>query len=484
MPGQRWIPTVERATLGVLFLWLIWIPLPFASIVPKSRLPLIVTPLVVCAIAAYTRFIATRDRTTSAQPTRPWVIWSNGALLLIAFCLLQLVPLPLEVVDLASPESGYLWRMSSRIITLSGGTARALRPITIDPQATAFEVFRLASLFSAFTTSALLVRSPQRRVALASVLCATGVFEALYGLRQAALQRYDIWGWTNRLIFGRVTGTFVNPNHYAHYLAIILPMTLFIVASKWHVSGSDEVPLSRRVMNLLEHGVIATGYALIAMICCVAGILLAQSRGALLSLGTGLLFVAALLPGKRVMRVSLALAAGLTLVVTLVVYLGKERTVQRFIPNELEKETLVGRRTGISAAVDVWKRFAVFGSGAGTFESVVSMEQKGDLEKIYNHAHNDYAELAATTGLVGFLIALVSFAGGYVQLIRLTFGEEAQSYSWRRRAYQAAALASIAIAAVHSLFDFNFFIPANPATLAAIAGAAVATVDYDKRTRL
>jgi hypothetical protein len=32
----------------------------------------------------------------------------------------------------------------------------------------------------------------------------------------------------------------------------------------------------------------------------------------------------------------------------------------------------------------------------------------------------------------------------------------------------------VTIAAVHALVDFNFFIPANAATIAAIAGAAVA----------
>jgi hypothetical protein len=46
--------------------------------------------------------------------------------------------------------------------------------------------------------------------------------------------------------------------------------------------------------------------------------------------------------------------------------------------------------------------------------------------------------------------------------------------SWRRRAFKAAALTSVAIAMIHALVDFNFFIPANPITLAAIAGAAVA----------
>ncbi|HEV7588258.1 MAG TPA: hypothetical protein VGO40_09085, partial [Longimicrobium sp.] len=55
--------------------------------------------------------------------------------------------------------------------------------------------------------------------------------------------------------------------------------------------------------------------------------------------------------------------------------------------------------------------------------------------------------------------------------------------SWRRRAFQLAALASLTIAMVHALFDFNFYIPANPATLAVILGAAVASVDRDRRVR-
>ena len=58
-------------------------------------------------------------------------------------------------------------------------------------------------------------------------------------------------------------------------------------------------------------------------------------------------------------------------------------------------------------------------------------------------------------------------------LARSAFGARAAD-TWRRRAFAAAALTSIAIALAHALVDFNFYIPANPATLAAIAGAAAA----------
>jgi hypothetical protein len=81
--------------------------------------------------------------------------------------------------------------------------------------------------------------------------------------------------------------------------------------------------------------------------------------------------------------------------------------------------------------------------------------------------------------LVIFVVALV---GGYAALLRMTFGAT-NELTWRRRAFQVAALASLTIAMVHALIDFNFFIPSNPATLSAILGAAVASVDHDRRTR-
>ncbi|HEV7763702.1 MAG TPA: O-antigen ligase family protein [Thermoanaerobaculia bacterium] len=483
MPATRPITAVERICLAILFAWLAWLPLPFGSNVPAARLPLIAVPFLVCAIAAVARLYATRDRTNTAKPTRIWVIWASGGTLLLLLCGLQLLPLSPGLLRALSPESEAIWSAASRIANHAGVAVSASRPISVDPFATTLEFFRMAALLATFTAAALLVRTHARRIALVNVLCVAAIFEAMYGLREAALQRYEIWGWTNRLIFNRVTGTFVNPNHFAHYVAIILPLALFLGAFAWHISGDKDTPLSRRLAQLLERRVVRTGFALISAVACVMGVLLAQSRGALLALSAGLLFIAALLPGKRLSRILLAATGGIVLIATLILFLGSERTVGRFMPSSLERQTLVGRRIGISAAFSLWQRFAVFGSGMGTFERVVSMEQKQDLEKLYHHAHNDYAEIAATGGTLGFMIAIVALLGGYVSLVRMTFGEASNDLNWRRRAFQTAALASLTIAMIHALFDFNFFIPSNPATLAAILGAAVASVDHDKRAR-
>ena len=105
------------------------------------------------------------------------------------------------------------------------------------------------------------------------------------------------------------------------------------------------------------------------------------------------------------------------------------------------------------------------------------------LPRMARIAAASVALIAATAGAIGFLAAVAALFGGYVSLARMTFGEAASELSWPRRAYQAAALTSLTVAMVHALVDFNFFIPSNAATLAAILGAAVSVVDRDRRTR-
>lgn len=478
---RRAVP--EWVCLGAFFVWLASLPLPFGSVIEKARISLVIVPLVLGAIAALLRLDATRDRTQSAQPTRAWVIWGLGALFFIAACLLQLVPLPASVLRALSPESHAIWSRATHVASLAGVETSAFHPTTIDPRATLWEIVRITALLATFSISALLIRSHVRRMTLAFVICATALFEVFYGVREMALGRYEIWGWVNKLIFNRVTGTFVNPNHYGHYLAIALPMAVFLGAVAWRESGAARAPVAQRLPVLLTRKPVLVSVSIFATLACAVGVLLSASRGALLSLAAGVLAIAAFLPGRRVARVAFAAASGAVLVVALVLFLGPERTVGRFMPTEEERQTLVGRRIGITAAAGLWQRFPLLGSGAGTFNRVVFMEHKEDIERTYHHAHNDYAEIVATTGTLGAVIALVALFGGYAALHRQTFAAAARELSWRRRAFQVTALASVTIAMVHALFDFNFFIPANPATLAAIAGAAVAAVDHDKRTR-
>ena len=476
------LSTAEIGCVAAFLCWLATLPLPFGSIVPAARVPLVVTPIAICAVAALLR--AARAREGEVATTRAYRLWTGGALVLIGIAALQLVPLAPVLLRAVSPESHAIWSAAGRVATLADVRVASAHPISVDPESTLVELFRLIALFATFQTSALIVRDHRRRTVLAFVLAATALFELFYGVREAALGRYAIWGWVNTLIFNRVTGTFVNPNHFAHYAAIVLPMAVFILAATWREIGPKTMPVRRRFILLIEQRLVRLVFAVVVTVGCVVAVLLAQSRGALLSLFAGTLIVGAMITGRRPLKLALGAAGGLVLVAVLIVLLGSERTVARFKPLPSEQATLVGRRIGIETALGVWQRFPLFGSGAGTFPSVALLEQKEDVTKLYHRAHNDYAEIAATMGGTGFVVGVASLLGGYVALARMTFGPRAAELRWRRKAFQCAALGSLTIAMVHALGDFNFFIPASPATLAAIAGAAVAVYDSDdKRTR-
>jgi len=468
----------EGALLVVFLAWLVWLPMPFGSVIERARMPLIAVPLALCAIVALLRFF----RGTEAVRMTAWRIWTIGSVLFLAVVAFQLLPLPMSLLHLLSPQAATIWAGSDRVAALLDRTASHNHPVSINPIATAREWFRILALFATFQTAALLIRTHGRRMALAVALIASASFEFLYGVNEAVLRRYEIWGWKNKLIFNRVTGTFVNPNHFAHYLAIIFPVSLFLAVWAWHQAAAG-APFGRRVARLIEKYVLPFGVSLLGAIGCVAGILVGQSRGALLALFCALACVALIAMGRmqafrssRKRRVLFATSGTLSTVLILtllVVFLGRERTIQRFTPNEGETITLVGRTVGAKIAFGVWKLFPILGSGAGTFVNASSMAQSDNLENLFDHAHDDYLEIAATTGTIGFAVAVITLFAGYWSLVRATFGSEAEG-SFRRRAFQAAALASITVAMIHALFDFNFFIPANPATLTAIAGAAVA----------
>lgn len=470
----------ERVCLVLLLAYVVWLPLPFASVTPAAYLPLVSVPLVLFTAVALIRIGS--DTPLAAAPPYRW--WTAGLVVIVVIGLVQVVPLSWPLLTAVSPESARIWRGASEIAAIFEGGRAAGRAATIsvNPAATWSEVIRLAAVLATFQAAALLFTTPSRRLAFAGTLAGSAMFQVLYGVREAALQRYAIWGWVNRKVFNRVTGTFVNPNHFAHYVALALPFALLLCAIAWHESGSRPMPLGRRIARLLERRMALFGVGSVLAAACIAAILLAQSRGGLLSEAAGCAAAAWLMrrsgatsPRERTAAGARRAVAAATVfaasVAALVLWLGKERTVERFKPLPGQELTLVGRTIGIRAAVDVWRHFPLFGSGLGTFADVGSMEQTREPSIFYRHAHNDYVELAATAGGIGFVAGIVALLGGYGALIRAAATEE---QSFRRRAFLVAAFASLTTAMVHALFDFNSFIPANAATLAAIAGAAAA----------
>lgn len=468
MPLVRKVADV--ALLVLLLAFLVWVPMPFGSASDGAQRPLILIPLLIGSAAALLRYL----REPRAEPTPAARIWTAGGVLFAIVIALQLVPLPMPVLRLISPHSAEIWGDAAHVAALAGVPSPSMHPVTIDPDHTALHLYRLLAYLATFLASIMLVRGNARRLILASLLACLGVFEALYAIHEASLGRFAIWGWKNTLIYGRPTGTFVNPNHFAHYGAIILPMALYLSAYAWHTAVPAGARFRRRLVKLVERRFFPFAFGLVAAFGCVTVVLISESRGAALATVTGFTIVGALASGKAnavrrgaLVAVVVAVAMGVAILL-----LGNSETMNRFQHGDVSG--LGGRRASIMGAIGIWKLFPLLGSGAGTYQDVVLMTRATSTAITTNHAHDDYAEILATTGALGLLIALGALLAGFAALARKAFGPEGDSLTWRRRTFQAAALTSLAVAMAHALVDFNFFIPANPVTLAAILGAAVA----------
>jgi O-antigen ligase len=466
------MPSGELSAFGLFLAYLLWVPLPFGSTPSQFQLPLVVGGVMVCAVAA---------AAVAHSGERPilngaWRIWTVGAIAFMVVVALQLVDLPDGLLRLLSPESAHVWKSATDVASLVLGPQPGMHPMSVDPATTSLHLFRLFACLGVFTAAALLVRRHAQRMLLAVVLSCSAIFQASYGIREAAMHRFSIWGWKNTLIFNRATGTFVNPNHYAHYAALIAPFGFFLLSMAWHDASPSTARLRFRFVRVLERRIVPAAFGAVTVTACLTAILVSKSRGGLLALFAGAAIGFAAATGRRLARTALFLAAGVVAVAAITLYLGRQQTsVDRFTPGEQEVRSFGGRRPALKTALTIWRRYPLFGSGLGTFIDVAPMTQPGDAERIYNHAHNDYAEIAATTGAVGFAVFVVPLVIGLALFARRSFSDSALSTSWRRSAFHAAVLAAISTALVHALVDFNFFIPANGVTLAAIAGTGVAS---------
>ncbi len=141
--------------------------------------------------------------------------------------------------------------------------------------------------------------------------------------------------------------------------------------------------------------------------------------------------------------------------------------------------TLAGARTDFSASyrLGVWRdalrataSSPLIGFGLGTFAEALPPFKRSAGELDIEHAENDYIEVLAEGGLLGFLLV----SGGIVTFgASVTRGLRSQG-DRLLRGIGVGALAGLVALAVHSAGDFNLRIPSNAFLAACLATLALA----------
>ena len=318
------------------------------------------------------------------------------------------------------------------------------------PYATKIELLKWGAYLLLFFLTVESFRTAEELKRLGWFLVSLGFFVSLLAIVQHFTFNGKLY-WFRVLQQGGVPfGPFVNRNHFAGFVELIAPLGLAMLFCG--AVRRDKLPL----LTLLA-------------IVPISALVLSASRGGIISF----LFEAALLGflvrvpkrGKRqlVQVVGLALVAGV-----LAAWLGVGWTVQRF-ENSTPGEVSQDRR--ISMFKDTWQIFLHHrwtGTGLGTLETVYPRYESYYDGLVVDHAHSDYLELLADTGVVGGVCML-----GFIALLfQRGLSNLRSAKNPVSRSFYAGALVACAGLLLHSLVDFNMHIPSNALLFLLLAGLA------------
>jgi O-antigen ligase len=400
--------------------------------------------------------------------TRGWSGALDMALVaLLAAIALQLVPLPIAVLSVLSPDRAAYSSASSLQGDLPGWL-----PATLDWRATVHAwLATFCSIATFWIARAIFSRGGIR--AVITTLAWAAVAIVLLAVAQAATGTYLVYGFWRPFDAGaRPLGPFVNRNHFGTWSLLVL--FLCFGCLQWRrtaTSPSRGWSWRARLAHALDGRSMVLVLALVLLIISVA---LGASRSTMLALAGAAGYVASAAPRRHGARPrSLwTLALGVAVVLAVIAYADVDRLLSRL------DET---RQLGLAQRVAIWRDtltvirdFPLTGAGAGNFATAMRVYQSSDRTYFWNEAHNHYLQVAAEGGLLLVIPSMVAFGALLVLALGLLRRRD-DALHWMRLAASAALVA----AAVQSLWETGLSLPAN-GMLAAVA-AALVTLPHSAR---
>jgi O-antigen ligase len=378
--------------------------------------------------------------------------------------LLQLVPLP---ADVWANLPGHAFYVQS--LEIAGNAWPAWRPASIHANATEYAWLAMLPCLAIF----LVVQELTRRQVRVSVLAliAVAVIQALLGILQVGAGPASVFYFGNELGGTTSVGTYVNRNHFAGFLSLVLP----IAVAAWAL----EMLPPRSRMNDPAHVHARTedsrlalriAWSFVILLLLVALILTRSRAGVSIGLsGFAMASMAMILTRTSTVTKTVFCGVGV-LSLLLAAFVGLTPSIDPFQPQELS-QAWTGRSEIVRASLVGARAFFPIGSGLGTYADVFSAFQAPNLSGYINHAHNDYVEALFEIGVPG-AVAIGLFLFTYVQrFMTLLHGPDHQTLTY----FQVGAGIGMLSMLVHGLFDFNFHIPANALYFSFLAGVFVMT---------
>jgi len=288
-----------------------------------------------------------------------------------------------------------------------------------------------------------------------------GFVVAIFGILQHLTFNGKLY-WFREMRYGGIPfGPYVNRNHFAGFAELVIPIAL--------------VPLV--LGKVRRERWLAVG--IFALLPIVA-LFLSASRGGLVSFAAELGVLTLLMILRRAGGRHV-LAGGVVLLVAfmLVSWLGVRQILERFSSMQ-SLEVTVSKRS--SMRYDAWHIFRDHpwtGTGLGTLPMVFPAYETLYDGRVVNHAHNDYLEMLADTGIAG------AFCCSW--FLGVLFFRSLKQLLVTDKSFAAALHLSGLVACcgflVHSLVDFNLHMPGNALLFLLMAHLATAEIPQSPSKR-
>jgi O-antigen ligase len=452
--------TCERAILSITLFLIVFAPLAYGAVEPWARIVVLLS-IGLMVSAWLWKFLSLGRPRLSFPP------FFSPAILFLVLVTLQLLPLPRPLRDFLSPP---------RQPPVTAPTAGAhWGRLTANPGQTAIGALSLAACL-AFCFVLLNAFRHKRwiKVTLA-ILLTLGIFEALYGLVEYGSGHQHIFWYQKIYYLEEVTGTYINHNHFAGLIGPLLLLAIgafvvrfarFVVDRSYAFAedGRSTWKKATAAARQLRHLPIGSTFLLGGIGLMVVALVLSQSRGGLISctiafgLQVGLLWNIRNRPTEILQALGvLGLLAMLLTAVLAPRILARFSYAQRDAPERFELW---------QDSAKIVRDYPLLGTGLGTYREVLpNYRPQKDFFVVsgipqpaaINYAHNDYLQLLAECGFVGF--GLMAWA--LVATLRHLFSMFANHADWEVATIGSSLLAGIVAFLLHSLVDFNMHIPAN-----------------------
>ena len=300
-----------------------------------------------------------------------------------------------------------------------------------------------------------------------------------------------IWEYSPKI--SRLAGPFVNPDHFASWLAMLAMLGIGLLASSRRGAGQS----LRRVLTLraAREDFSRRYLPAVAVGVMVLALTFTLSRGAVVSVAAAIVFVLALFGALgRARWTSVVVGGVLTVVLGYASWIGIQPLLARFAEGQ-------SRWTQLVSSLPMLRDFPVLGVGLGAYKDIYFRYQPVTLgagRMYFAYAHNDLLQLVIELGPLAAILAggaawrvgrdLVAahLLGRGSCAVGGGEGRLAQRHDPFSTGIAIGALGAVVALAVHSAFDFSARIPANGMLGAACLGIATVALHtrFDRKGQL